>query len=103
MPVKTVDELMTSLNNILGDRDDDDALEFIQDMNDTVSDLSSHSGYYSKQQYDELDAKWRKRYRDRFFSAAGAKDEQHSDDDGQDEDDNDSATTVTIRDLFTKK
>ena len=102
MPVKTVDELMTSLNNILGDRDDDDALEFIQDMNDTVSDLSSHSGYYSKQQYDELDAKWRKRYRDRFFSA-GAKDEQHSDDDGQDEDDNDSATTVTIRDLFTKK
>lgn len=49
----------------------DESISLLEDLSDTFEDLSSQvlqAGDYKKK-YEENDAEWRKRYRDRFFSA----------------------------------
>ena len=49
----------------------DESISLLEDLSDTFEDLSSQVlqvGDYKKK-YEENDAEWRKRYRDRFFSA----------------------------------
>lgn len=102
MAIKSSEDLMNSLNTLLGERDDDEALELIQDFTDTLGDMSKKNGEYTKQQYDELDASWRKRYRERFFSGPAKGDEEFNDRNDSDDDNDDNSTTVQIKDLFTK-
>lgn len=102
MAIKSSEDLMNSLNALLGERDDDEALELIQDFTDTLGDMSKKNGEYTKQQYDELDASWRKRYRERFFSGPAKGDEEFNDRNDSDDDNDDNSTTVQIKDLFTK-
>ena len=102
MAIKSSEDLMNSLNTLLGERDDDDALELIQDFTDTLDDMSKNRGVYTQQQYDALDASWRKRYRERFFSGPAKGDEAFNDHDDSDDDNDDNSTTVQIKDLFTK-
>lgn len=67
--VKTKDELLNTLKGIIGDDASDEALAVLEDTADTLSDMNSQletSGNW-KQRYEENDAEWRKRYRDRFF------------------------------------
>lgn len=48
----------------------DESLSLLEDLSDTFEDLSaqvSQAGDY-KRKYEENDAEWRKRYRERFFS-----------------------------------
>ena len=103
MAVKSVDDLMNNLNSLLGERNDDESLEFIQDFSDTFADMSANQGEYTKQQYDELDANWRKRYRERFFSGASKDDEEFINNDQSDNDEDDISSRVQIKDLFSKK
>lgn len=72
----TIDELKNKAKTILGDRTDDDALSFLEDLNDTIStdEVTNDSEWKKKYEAlekdkDELDKAWRQRYRDRFFSA----------------------------------
>lgn len=49
----------------------DESISLLEDLSDTFEDLSSQvlqAGDYKKK-YEENDAEWRKRYRDRFFSS----------------------------------
>ena len=76
----THDEFMKSLKTILGDRTDDEAIKFIEDAEDTITESKDDW----KTKYDELlvekeelDKTWRKRYSDRFFNS----DTSHNDDD----------------------
>ena len=64
--------MMNAAKAILGDRDDDDAIKFIEDLNDTISE-GENLDY--KVKYEEqveanktLDSTWRKKYTERFFS-----------------------------------
>ena len=66
------DDFMKSLKIFLGDRTDDDAIKFIEDAEDTITESKDDW----KDKYDalliekeELDKTWRKRYSDRFFSS----------------------------------
>ena len=68
MAVKTKDELMSSLNTLLGENDSDEALSFIQDMSDTLGDSNVKRIEELEQQVKDVDANWRKRYRETFFS-----------------------------------
>lgn len=102
MAVRSREELMTSMNAVLGERTDDEALNFIQDFTDTYDDLSSHTGTYTEEQYNDLDASWRKKYKERFF-AGGTSD---SDDDmvqpnKRKKEEPKREETITIKDLFT--
>ena len=73
----TIDELKQSVKDIIGDKNDDDTLKFLEDFNDTISDVGGATDDSEwKKKYealekdkDELDKAWRKRYTERFFSA----------------------------------
>lgn len=66
MAVRTREELMASLKNLLDDSDE--SLEIIEDFSDTLGDYESKAGEDWKSRYEENDSAWRKRYHDRFFT-----------------------------------
>lgn len=81
------DDFMKSLKSILGDRTDDEAIKFIEDAEDTITESKDDW----KVKYDELlveknelDKTWRQRYSDRFFNS----DTSHSDEDNNHEQNN---------------
>lgn len=70
--IQNREELTARLQTLLGDRTDDDALNFMQDAFDT---FDSHSaGGITQAEHDRLmneaDQAWRQRYRDAFFKGA---------------------------------
>ena len=62
------EDLMRKLSDIIGERNDDDAIAFIEDVSDTIDDLEKKDPEDWKAKYEELDNTWRKRYKERFFS-----------------------------------
>lgn len=70
MAVRTRDEILAAIRSRLGEDTSDDALTIIEDIDDTFKDYETRIGEDWKGKYDELDAQWRKRYRDRFFQKA---------------------------------
>ena len=66
------DEFMNSVKAIIGDRDDDEALSFLEDCKDTISD--SKNDYKEKyenllKEKEELDKSWRTKYKERFYES----------------------------------
>lgn len=79
MAILTQKEFMTKLKNIIGDRTDDEAISFIEDCKDTITeDKDDWKSKYDDlvEEKDELDKTWRQKYTDRFFSS-----DSHNDDD----------------------
>lgn len=72
MAIRSKDELLSAISTFLGDNDSDDALRILEDVTDTLADYDSRltdSGDW-KRKYEENDADWRKRYRERFNEPA---------------------------------
>jgi hypothetical protein len=67
MSVKTIDEIMTKVREIIGEDDSDGAIEFVEDISDTLESFSNVEDWKTK--YEENDKKWREKYRDRFFTS----------------------------------
>ena len=78
MAVKSITEIMSALSERLGENTDDATLEFIGDLQDTLTDFESKTKSTTdwKAKYEQNDADWRKKYRDRFFSGDGGEDEE---------------------------
>ena len=96
MAVKTMEELMESVRARLGDDQSDEAIALLEDISDTYGDMQSRTSGAEdwKKKYEENDAEWRQKYRDRFFKKS-------NDDNG--DDDNDSGTQnkpLTFDELF---
>ena len=68
MAIKTKDELIQSLNAVLGDNASDEALALMEDVSDTLDDSTARGTVDWEQKYRENDAAWRARYRDRFMN-----------------------------------
>lgn len=66
MSVLKKNELMEKLKALIGDRTDDEALTFIEDVSDTVEANKSEEDWKTK--YEENDKMWREKYRDRFYN-----------------------------------
>lgn len=66
MAVKTVDEIMAKVRERIGEDDSDEAIEFIEDISDTLESFSNAENWKTK--YEENDKKWREKYRERFFT-----------------------------------
>ena len=80
MAVKTFDELMSAIADRTKDMTDDETLQFIEDVSDTLKnyeELSSENANW-KEKFETNDKEWRERYRERFFTA----EEKTDDDDG---------------------
>lgn len=63
---------MEKVKAIIGDRDDDEALSFLEDCKDTIT--SEPDDYKSKyeaavKEKEELDKSWRAKYKERFYSS----------------------------------
>lgn len=92
MAVRTQEELMNQFNAIIGEENtSDDVLAFMTDMRDTLSDSGSETIASLRQEKDELDKSWRKKYRDAFMG--------HREDIKSDEDD-DPPKPRRFEDLF---
>lgn len=71
MAIKTREEIITSLTNILGEDTSDEALELLTDVRDTLGNQTDAQKITElENQLKEQDATWRKKYRDAFLSGA---------------------------------
>lgn len=61
------EELLNSIKSRLGDDTSDEALKFLEDVSDTISDYETKSSQDWKSKYEENDAEWRRKYKERFF------------------------------------
>lgn len=64
MAVVERDKLIERITSVLSDPESDDSLSLIEDVTDTLESGSSDAW---KRKYEENDAAWRKRYKDRFL------------------------------------
>lgn len=67
MGIKTKDELLTVLNDMIGDDTSDSTIAFIEDVTDTFDDFEKRIGEDWKAKYEQLDEEWKKKYKERFF------------------------------------
>lgn len=80
MAVKTREEIIANLNNILGENNSDDALQLLTDINDTLGSQSDAQRVTElENQLKEQDATWRKKYRDAFMHGADESFEEETD------------------------
>ena len=81
MAIKTREELLKSLNTLIGDNSTDENLAILEDVTDTLKDYESKTADQTdwKTKYEQNDADWRKKYRDRFTSGEEIKEEQEED------------------------
>lgn len=72
MAVKTKAEILELIKARVGDDTSDEALSIIEDVTDTLDDYEARiadSGDW-KARYEQNDAEWRQKYKDRFFQPA---------------------------------
>lgn len=99
MAVVSKEVLLERIRSMTGgeNAESDESISLLEDISDTFEDLSaqvSQAGDYKKK-YEENDAEWRKRYRDRFFSSSGDEGSPSKDDPTEE-----SETKVTYESLF---
>ena len=99
MAIKKTSEILESLRSFIGDRTDDECVTLLEDITDTLNDFETRTNdstnWHSK--YDELDASWRQKYRDRFFKGSD------DDDNGNDENSDKEPKQLDFEDLFKPK
>lgn len=68
MAIKNLSEIIESARNIIGENTSDEALSFMEDLSDTMTDFDNKTKDATnwQERYQENDAKWRKKYADRF-------------------------------------
>lgn len=68
--VKGKDELLNQIKEIVGDNTDDSTLNFLTDITDTIDDYETRVNDQTdwKTKYEQNDAEWRQKYKDRFFN-----------------------------------
>ena len=74
-------EFMEKLKTIIGDRTDDEAISFIEDCKDTITeDKDDWKTKYDAvvKEKEELDKQWRTKYTERFFSSDSHNDENNN-------------------------
>ena len=81
MAIKSREELLKSLNTLIGDNSTDENLAILEDVTDTLKDYEEKTADQTdwKTKYEQNDADWRKKYKERFLSGETIKDEQKED------------------------
>lgn len=71
MAVRTKEEIMEIIRKRIGDSTTDADIKIIEDVSDTLADYEAKikgDGVDWKTKFEENDAAWRQKYKDRFFS-----------------------------------
>lgn len=77
--VRTKDEILNLVKDIIKDDTSDSALSLVEDLSDTLDARETSDETDWKTKYEENDAQWRQRYRDRFFSKPAQEEEEPDD------------------------
>lgn len=77
MAIRTQEEILNEVREFIGESSDESALNFLEDVTDTLADLHTRASndINWEQRYNDLDATWRQRYRDRFFQPTDSDDD----------------------------
>lgn len=75
MAILTKEQLMESIKNRVGEDTSDEALSFIENVNDTIESMTTDKNTDWKAKYEENDAAWRQKYKDRFFNTSSEDEE----------------------------
>lgn len=75
MAVSTKEDLIARISESFGENLSDDNISLLEDVADTIDSFSDKEDWKTK--YEENDASWRKRYKERF---EGKGDDIHDDD-----------------------
>lgn len=70
MAIRTREEILESIRNIVGDSTDDNTLQVLEDVTDTITDFENKTANQSdwEAKYKENDESWRKKYAERFYT-----------------------------------
>lgn len=70
MAIRTREEILESIRNIVGDRTDDNTLQVLEDVTDTFTDFENKTANQTdwEAKYKENDEGWRKKYAERFYT-----------------------------------
>ena len=101
--VKTKQDLLDMIKAKIGEGTSDEDISLIEDVNDTFSDLEtriSEAGDW-KAKYEENDASWRNKYKERFFTKDVSEDAELSDE--KDKADEGTHEALKFEDLFTEE
>lgn len=81
MSVRTREELIESINTLIGEDTSDDSLAILEDFTDTYNDLSDKASDNTKwkEKYEENDSEWREKYRKRFLEGDGRIEKEDTD------------------------
>jgi 5-methylcytosine-specific restriction endonuclease McrBC GTP-binding regulatory subunit McrB len=121
MAIKTKDEIMNQLKELLKDNTEDSTLSLLEDVDDTLTAGSDSTDWQKKfkeseaewqkkvddkdkewqKKVDDKDKEWRTKYQQRFFSSNNKEDEKEKEKDKEAEA-KDRAETIGIDDLFTE-
>ena len=80
MAVKTLEELLTGIREILPDDTSDEAIGLLEDVSDSFNEAAKNEENENwKKRYEDNDREWRQKYRDRFFNTgSNDKDKQQA-------------------------
>lgn len=93
--IKSKDEILTLIKERIGEDTSDEAIQIVEDVTDTLNDYETRvadSGDW-KARYEQNDAEWRKKYRDRFFEGEAPKEKES-------EDETEEVKSYSYEDLF---
>lgn len=96
MSVLSREEILSRVQTIIGENTDDDSLAFVEDITDTLTDMENRAnggGEDWKTKYEQNDAEWRRKYKERFFNGASKEEEEE-------EDEKEEIKKKTFEDLF---
>lgn len=82
MAVRTKDEILGMIGSRFSDDTSDEVLALVEDISDTLNDYESKTADQTnwKNKYEENDAQWRQKYKDRFFQVTTDDDDSQPDD-----------------------
>lgn len=83
MAVRTKDEILGMIGSRFSDDTSDEVLALVEDISDTLNDYESKTADQTnwKTKYEQNDAEWRQKYKDRFFQTSSDEDDSQPDED----------------------
>ncbi len=99
MAILSKEDFLKKVNDALGSRADEEAINFLEDMADTYNGLEAKSkgtGEDWQQKYEENDKAWQMKYRRRFMSGGGSTVIENIEESEPEV----TAETITIKDIF---
>lgn len=68
--IKSKEEILNSINSLVGEETTDEVISIIEDVTDTITDFENRVADSTnwEEKYNENDKMWREKYRERFLS-----------------------------------